>query len=230
MLEKLKAEVAAANRMLPQLGLVSFTWGNVSGIDRASGLIVIKPSGVAYEALTAEKMVVVRLSDGAVVEGELRPSSDTPTHRVLYEAFPEIGGCVHTHSTYAVGFAQACLPIPALGTTHADCFHGDIPLARPLTEEEIRGAYEENTGRTIVEAFAALDPTAIPAVLCAFHGPFAWGRTPAEAVEHIAVAEECARMAFISRMLRPDGPRLPQALADKHYERKHGKDAYYGQK
>lgn len=230
MLEALKREVCAANLQLPALGLVTFTWGNVSGIDRASRLVVIKPSGVAYEALTPESMVVVDL-EGRVVEGDLRPSSDTKTHVRLYQAFPDIGGVVHTHSRYAVAYAQALRPIRCLGTTHCDTFAGTIPCIRPLTPEEIAEDYEAKTGRVIVDAFQreSLDPMAIPGCVCAHHGPFAWGTTPDEAVMHAKVLEEVAQMNLLTTQLNPDVADIPAAYLEKHYERKHGKGAYYGQ-
>ncbi len=230
MLESLKEEVCRANRELPRRGVVLYTWGNVSGIDREKGLVVIKPSGVAYEDLTPENMVVVDLS-GRVVEGDLRPSSDTPTHLYLYRAFPKIGGVVHTHSTNAVVFAQAGRDIPALGTTHADYFYGPVPVSRPLTEEEVKGAYEENTGKVIAETFAErnLDPQAVPGVLVRNHGPFTWGKDPAEAVYHSVVLEEIAEMAWKTLSLNPAAS-LDDFVLEKHYQRKHGPHAYYGQK
>lgn len=228
-LKKLKEAVFEANQMLPKYGLVTFTWGNVSGIDRERGLMVIKPSGVEYGAMTAEDMVVVDL-DGKAVEGGLRPSSDTPTHLELYRAFPEIGGVVHTHSRWATIFAQAGKGIPALGTTHADDFYGEIPCTRAMTPEEIRGQYEKETGRVIVETFRNIPYRDVPAVLVRSHGPFAWGSTPGDAVHHAAVLEEVAMMAWHALAL--GGGRLapiPQALLDRHYLRKHGAGAYYGQ-
>ena len=230
MLKALKEEVYQANQMLPTLGLVEFTWGNVSGIDRAQGLFVIKPSGVPYKDLSPENMVVVDLN-GKVVEGDLHPSSDTETHRILYRAFPEIGGIVHTHSKWAVSFAEAGIPVEALGTTHADTFFGDVPVTRALTAEEIVNAYEENTGHVIVETFQtqSLDENAIPAVLVRQHGPFAWGNTPAKAVENAKVLELVAEMNYHALMLRHQDMHVPQYLLDKHYQRKHGVHAYYGQ-
>ncbi len=228
MLEELKAAVCAANLLLPKHGLVTFTWGNVSGIDRARGLVVIKPSGVAYEGMSPEDMTVVDL-DGKIVEGRYKPSSDTATHLELYRAFPACGGVVHTHSRWATSFAQAGRPIPALGTTHADDFYGEIPCTRAMTEAEIAGEYEKETGRVIVETFAGRDPAAVPAVLVRSHGPFAWGKDAAEAVHNAVVLEEAAFMAFHALMLSPAQPPIPQALLDRHYLRKHGKNAYYGQ-
>ena len=228
MLEKLKEVVCEANLDLVKHDLVSFTWGNVSGIDRTSGLVVIKPSGVPYEGMTPEDMVVVDL-EGNVVEGHWKPSSDTPTHLVLYKAFPHIGGIVHTHSRWATSFAQAGRPIPAMGTTHADYFYGDIPCTRPMTDEEILGAYEEETGNVIVETFRDKDPDALPGVLVHAHGPFAWGVDPLKAVYHAAVLEDVAFMDFHALMLDPEAGELSKTLLDKHFLRKHGKDAYYGQ-
>ena len=228
MLEKLKKEVLNANLALVKNGLVLFTWGNVSAKDRKSGLVVIKPSGVSYDGMKAEDMVVVNLN-GDVVEGNYRPSSDTPTHIELYRAHPQIGGIVHTHSTYATAFAQAERAIPAYGTTHADYFYGDIPCARNLTEGEM-GGYERNTGKVINETLSGKDVVAVPACLVAHHGVFAWGKNADEAVYHATVVEEVAKMAFITEGLNPSARRLPQYVADKHYNRKHGKNAYYGQK
>ena len=228
MLEKLKKEVLNANLALVKNGLVLFTWGNVSAIDRKSGLVVIKPSGVSYDGMKAEDMLVVNLN-GDVVEGNYRPSSDTPTHIELYRAHPQIGGIVHTHSTYATAFAQAERAVPAYGTTHADYFYGDIPCARNLTEGEM-GEYERNTGKVINETLSGKDVVAVPACLVAYHGVFAWGKNADEAVYHATVVEEVAKMAFITEGLNPSARRLPQYVADKHYNRKHGKNAYYGQK
>ncbi len=228
MLETLKQQVLEANLQLPKLNLVAFTWGNVSGIDRESGVMVIKPSGVAYADMSADQMVCVDLQSGAVAEGDCRPSSDTPTHIALYRAFPQIGGVVHTHSRWATIFAQAGRVIPALGTTHADYFYGDVPVTRPLTDAEIAGEYELETGNVIVETMYGVDPVAMPAILVREHGPFTWGKDPAEAVYHAAVLEEAAMMAWHTIGLVAD-VQLNPALLDKHYLRKHGKNAYYGQ-
>lgn len=228
MLEALKQKVLEANLQLPKYGLVTFTWGNVSAIDRNSGLVVIKPSGVEYENMTADDMVVVDLA-GERVEGRLNPSSDAPTHLLLYKHFPDIGGIVHTHSRWATIFAQAGREIPALGTTQGDYFYGGIPCTRPMTEGEIAGAYEEETGAVVVERFGDLDPNAIPGVLVDSHGPFAWGKDAAEAVHNAVVMEEVAMMAWHTMMLAPERSSMQQTLLDKHYLRKHGKDAYYGQ-
>ena len=228
MLENLKEQVLKANLLLPKMNLVTFTWGNVSAIDRESGLVVIKPSGVNYEELKASDMVVVDL-DGNVVEGKLRPSSDTPTHLELYKAFKTIGAVVHTHSRWATSFAQAGLPIPAMGTTQADYFYGDIPCARALTKEEIESAYEKETGKVIIETFKDLDENAVPGVLVKNHGSFAWGKDALNAVHNAAVMEEVAFMDWHAMMINPTAGRVPQYLLDKHYFRKHGKNAYYGQ-
>lgn len=230
MLEELKRIVYEANMDLPRYGLVTFTWGNVSGIDRKSGLFVIKPSGVEYDRLRPEDMVVMDLM-GNQVEGNYRPSSDTATHLELYKAFPEIGGVVHTHSSYATSWAQAGRDIPCYGTTHADYIYGPVPCLRCLTEEEIKDAYEENTGHLIVNEFMRLnrDPMAVPAVLCKCHGPFAWGKTAKEAVHNAVVLEEVAKMAYMAETINPDIKPAPQELQDKHYYRKHGANAYYGQ-
>lgn len=228
MLEQLKKEVYEANMDLVAKGMVIYTWGNVSGIDREKGLVVIKPSGVDYATMTWEDMVVVDM-EGNVVEGKYKPSSDTPTHLVIYKAFPETGGVVHTHSTYGVTFAQAGLDIPAFGTTHADYFYGDIPCTRDLTAQEIEEAYELNTGNVIVETFAGKDPMAVPGVVVKNHGPFAWGRTPAGAVYNAVVLDKVAEMAYNTMTLNPRIQRVHQYLLDKHYFRKHGANAYYGQ-
>lgn len=230
MLERLKKEVWQANLLLPKYHLVTFTWGNVSGIDRETGLIVIKPSGVEYEEMKPEDMVVVSL-EGDVVEGRLKPSSDTPTHLELYRAFPEIGGIVHTHSSYATSWAQAGRGIPCYGTTHADYMYGEIPCVRCLTKEEIEGAYEENTGHLIVNSFKEMnkDVMAVPAVLCKNHGPFAWGKDAHDAVHNAVVLEEVAKMAYRAEVINARIQPAPQELQDKHYFRKHGANAYYGQ-
>ncbi len=231
MLEQLKQAVYEANLELPRRGLVTYTWGNVSGIDRERGLVVIKPSGVAYEDLTPETLVVLDL-EGRIVEGDLNPSSDTKTHLELYRAFPALGGVVHTHSPHAVGWAQAGRDIPCYGTTHADYFHGPVPCARHLTKEELDEDYEKNTGRVIVETFTqrGIDPVHLPAVICHSHGPFAWGKDPAQAVYHAAVLEEVAKMALYTRLVSPDAAPAPGYLVEKHFSRKHGPNAYYGQK
>ncbi len=228
MLKKLKQQVLKANLDLVSLGLVLFTWGNVSGIDREKGLVVIKPSGVDYDGMTADDMVVVDL-EGNVVEGSLKPSSDTPTHVELYKAFPEIGGIVHTHSTYATAFAQAGRAVPAYGTTHADYFHGDVPCARALTKEEIETDYEKNTGFVIIETLRDTEVMATPGILVKNHAPFTWGKDPGAAVYHAAVLERVANMAVLTEAINPEVPRADQYLLDKHYLRKHGKNAYYGQ-
>ncbi|MDY4610537.1 MAG: L-ribulose-5-phosphate 4-epimerase [Sphaerochaetaceae bacterium] len=229
MLESLKEEVLRANLQLPEYRLVTFTWGNVSGIDRESGLFVIKPSGVDYDRLTVDDLVVVDL-DGRKVEGRLNPSSDTPTHLELYRAFPEIGGIVHTHSPWATSWAQAGRAVPCYGTTHADYFYGDIPCTRRLTDEEIDLAYEKNTGLVIIDVFRKRDIMSVPGVLCTNHGPFSWGKNSAEAVHNAVVLEECAKMAYHTEQLMTCDMRAPKVLMDKHYFRKHGKDAYYGQR
>ena len=228
MLETLKKQVLEANLLLPKYGLVTFTWGNVSGIDRSQGLVVIKPSGVPYEGMTAEDMVVLDL-EGNVVEGKWKPSSDTPTHLELYKAFPDCGGIVHTHSRWATSFAQAGRGIPAMGTTHGDYFYGEIPCTRPMTEEEIKGEYERETGKVIIEAFEGKDAAAVPGVVVYSHGPFAWGKDPMDAVHNAVVMEEVAFMDLHAMMLNPEIGPMQQALLDKHYLRKHGKNAYYGQ-
>lgn len=228
MLDGLKQAVYEANLELPRRGLVTYTWGNVSGIDRQAGCFVIKPSGVDYEKLHPQDMVVVDL-DGRVAEGELNPSSDMPTHLVLYQQFAGIGGVVHTHSPWAAAWAQTGRAIPCYGTTQADYFYGEIPCTRGLTAAEIEAAYEVNTGRVIVETFSDRDPAAVPAVLCRNHGPFTWGKDAAEAVYHAVVLEEVAKMASFTERVNPDAAAAPQYLLDKHYFRKHGADAYYGQ-
>lgn len=229
MLEKLKQEVFEANLMLPKYGLITFTWGNVSGIDRERGLVVIKPSGVEYDEMRAEDMVVVDL-DGQIVEGTLKPSSDTPTHIELYRAFPQVGGVVHTHSRWATTFAQAGMSIPPLGTTHGDYFYGAIPCTRAMAPDEIQGEYEKETGKVIIETFENLDPSQIPAVIVQSHGPFTWGNTPKKAVENAVVLEECALMAWQDMLAAGSTVRpMQKELLDKHYLRKHGAGAYYGQ-
>lgn len=231
MLEELKQKVYEANEMLTEYGLVTFTWGNVSQVDRKSGLFVIKPSGVPYDELKPEDMVVVDF-DGNKVEGDLNPSSDTPTHAYLYKHWDDIGGVVHTHSSYATSWAQAGRGIPCYGTTHADYFYGEIPCLRTLTKEEIDEAYEKNTGVLIVHDFAerGLDYNAVPACLCKNHGPFAWGSDAVEAVHSAVVLEEVAKMAYRTELINPRVQPAPQDLQDKHYYRKHGAGAYYGQK
>ena len=228
MLEELKQQVYKANMLLPKYALVTFTWGNVSGIDREKGIFAIKPSGVDYDKLKPEDMVLVDL-EGNVVEGELRPSSDTPTHLELYKAFEKIGGIVHTHSPWATSWAQAGRAIPCYGTTQADYMYGEIPCARNLTKEEIDEGYEKNTGRIIIECFQVKDYESVPCVLCKNHGPFAWGKNAGEAVHNAVVLEEVAKMACRSEMINPHADPAPQILLDKHYFRKHGVNAYYGQ-
>jgi L-ribulose-5-phosphate 4-epimerase len=229
MLEALKRQVFEANLALPKYGLITFTWGNVSGIDRDSGLVVIKPSGVEYDAMQAEDMVVVDLVSGKTVEGRLNPSSDTPTHLALYKAFTDIGGIVHTHSRWATIFAQSGLGIPALGTTHADYFYGEIPCTRQMTTAEIHGGYEKATGEIIVERFINACPSDIPAVVVHSHGPFTWGKDADHAVHNAVVLEEVAMMAWHNLLLTPGIKPMQQELLDKHYLRKHGTNAYYGQ-
>ncbi len=231
MLEQLKAEVLAANLALPAHGLVTFTWGNVSAVDVTRTLMVIKPSGVEYDVMTAQDMVVVEIATGAVVEGIKKPSSDTPTHLALYRRYPDIGGIVHTHSRHATIWAQAGLDLPAWGTTHADYFYGAIPCTRQMTDDEIHGEYEYQTGEVIIETFGKrdLNPLHVPAVLVHSHGPFAWGKDAADAVHNAVVLEECACMGLFSRQLAPQLPEMQSALLDKHYLRKHGANAYYGQ-
>lgn len=229
MLEELKRQVCEANLLLPKYNLVTFTWGNVSGIDREKGLMVIKPSGVEYDGMTADDMVVVDLESGQRVEGKWKPSSDTDTHLALYRAFPALGGIVHTHSRWATTFAQAGRPIPAMGTTQGDYFYGDIPCTRRMTPEEIGGEYELETGNVIIETFNGIDPMSIPGVVVHSHGPFAWGGSPLEAVHNAVVMEEVAFMDWHAMMLQPGAGRMQQELLDKHYLRKHGANAYYGQ-
>lgn len=230
MLEELKQKVYEANMLLPKHGLVTFTWGNVSAIDKETGLIVIKPSGVPYETMKAEDMVVLN-PDGTKAEGDLKPSSDAPTHVYLYSKFPDIGGVVHTHSSYATSWAQSGRDIPCYGTTHADYIYGSVPCARVLSEKEIDEAYELNTGKLIVEEFKnrGIDYNAVPAVLCKNHGPFTWGKDAFEAVHNAVVLEEVAKMAFRTELINKDVQPAPQVLQDKHYYRKHGANAYYGQ-
>ena len=231
MLEKLREEVYRANMELPERGLVVYTWGNVSGIDREKGLVVIKPSGVEYDDLKPSDLVVVDLNNN-IVEGTMNPSSDTKTHVELYKAFPSIGGIVHTHSSHAVGWAQAGRDIPCYGTTHADYFYGCVPCSRNLTAEEVDEDYELNTGKVIAEEFAKrkLDPKATPGIICHSHGPFTWGKDAAQAVYHAVVLEELAKMAMYTITINPQAPEAPQYVQDKHYLRKHGPNAYYGQK
>jgi L-ribulose-5-phosphate 4-epimerase len=229
MLEELKEQVWKANLDLVMLDLVTLTWGNVSGVDKKKGLVAIKPSGISYGVMKPSHIVLVDL-DGKRVEGKLNPSSDTPTHLELYRAFAEIGAVTHTHSTYASIFAQAALEIPCLGTTHADVFNGPVPVTRFLTRVEVEKAYEKNTGKVIVERFQNLRPLEMPGVLVAGHGPFTWGKTPDEAVEHNLALEKIAQMALGTLLLRPQPVRFPQCLQEKHYHRKHGPRAYYGQK
>jgi L-ribulose-5-phosphate 4-epimerase len=229
MLAELKQAVLEANLELPRQGLVTYTWGNVSGIDRSSGLIAIKPSGVAYDTMTADDMVLIDMT-GKAVEGTLRPSSDAPTHAALYNAFPDIGGICHTHSRWATSWAQAGMGIPAYGTTHADYFYGEVPCTRDMSEVEIQSDYEANTGKVIIETFNGLSPRQIPAVLVKSHGPFTWGKNAEEAVHNSVVLEEVAMMAIQCRRLNPALAPIPSQLLDKHFLRKHGQGAYYGQK
>lgn len=229
MLEKLKEQVFQANLLLPKHGLINFTWGNVSGIDREQGLVVIKPSGVSYDVMKADDMVVVDLKPGVVVEGKLKPSTDTPTHIELYKAFPNIGGVVHTHSRWATTFAQAGRGIIALGTTHGDYFYGEIPCTRKMTVAEIQGEYEKETGTVIKETFQGKNADTIPAVLVYGHGPFTWGKDPMDAVHNAVALDEVAYMNFHTLLLEPHIPSIQQELLDKHYLRKHGANAYYGQ-
>lgn len=231
MLEELKEKVLKANLDLVKHGLVIFTWGNVSGIDRDKGLMVIKPSGVSYDDMKADDMVVVDLNTGKVVEGDLRPSSDTPTHLAIYRAWPEVGGVVHTHSTYATAWAQAGIDLPNIGTTHADYFHNAVPCTSDMTEEEVKGDYELETGNVIVNRFneAGINPMHTPGVLVKNHGPFTWGKSPAEAVHNAVVLEQVAKMAFVAYQVNPALTMNP-LLVEKHFSRKHGPNAYYGQK
>ncbi len=229
-MEKLIHEVLQANLELPKAGLTVFTWGNVSAIDRTRGIVVIKPSGISYEGMKEEHMVVLDL-DGKIISGDFKPSSDTVTHMEIYRSFIEVGAIVHTHSRWATIWAQACKGIPAYGTTHADCFYGEIPCTRKLTKKEINESYELHTGKVIVETFLTreIDPYAIPGVVVAGHGPFSWGKNTTDAVHNAIVMEECAMMAIHTRLINPRIQPLERALLDKHYLRKHGKSAYYGQ-
>lgn len=229
MLEELKRQVCEANLLLPEYGLVTFTWGNVSAIDRERGLAVIKPSGVSYKGMEPEDMTVVDLETGKAVEGRYKPSSDTPTHLELYKAFEGIGGVVHTHSRWATSFAQAGRGIVPMGTTQGDYFYGEIPCTRTMTPEEIGGEYEKETGKVIVEAFEGIDPVTIPAVLVKSHGPFTWGKDAMEAVHNAVVLEEIAFMNYHAMSIDPNAGRMQQELLDRHYLRKHGANAYYGQ-
>ncbi|WP_314521595.1 L-ribulose-5-phosphate 4-epimerase [uncultured Lelliottia sp.] len=228
-MQQLKQQVYDANMDLPRYGLVTFTWGNVSAIDRVRGRVVIKPSGVAYDVMQPEDMVVVDL-EGNVIEGKWNPSSDTATHLALYRRYPTLGGVVHTHSTHATAWAQAGFAIPALGTTHADYFFGDIPCTRPLTEAEVQGEYELNTGKVIIETIGECEPLHTPGIVVWQHGPFAWGKNAHEAVHNAVVLEEVAKMAWIARGINPQLQPIERYLMNKHYLRKHGPDAYYGQK
>jgi len=227
--QELKERVWEANQEIPRRSLAIYTFGNASEIDRAQGVVAIKPSGVAYADLKVDDLVVLDL-EGKVVEGKLRPSSDTPTHLVLYRAFPAVGGVVHTHSTYATGWAQARRPLPIYGTTHADHLAEDVPCTAVMTDEAVQRDYEVETGNQILACFAGRDPSHVPMVLVAGHGPFTWGASAAKAVYHAAVLEELAKMAFVTRVVDPAAERLPSSLIHKHFERKHGKNAYYGQK
>jgi L-ribulose-5-phosphate 4-epimerase len=228
MLKELKEQVYEANMELPKRGLITYTWGNVSGIDREKGLFVIKPSGVDYDDLKPEDMVVIDL-EGNKVEGKYKPSSDTATHLELYKAFDKVGGIVHTHSPWATSWAQAARAIPCYGTTHADYFYGAIPCARGLSSDEINGEYEKNTGLVIIETFKNMEPMSVPGVLCSNHGPFTWGKNAADAVHNAVVLEEVAKMASRTEVINKDVMPAPQVLQDKHYLRKHGANAYYGQ-
>ncbi|RJT18765.1 L-ribulose-5-phosphate 4-epimerase [Buttiauxella izardii] len=227
-MQQLKQQVFEANMALPRHGLVTFTWGNVSGIDRERQCIAIKPSGVAYETMSADDMVIVDMN-GVVIEGKYRPSSDTATHLALYKKYPELGGVVHTHSTHATAWAQAGLSIPALGTTHADYFFGDIPCSRPLTCEEVQGEYELNTGKVIIQTLGEINPLHTPGIVVYQHGPFAWGKNVEDAVHNAVVMEEVARMAWIAREINPQLKPIDSYLMNKHFQRKHGANAYYGQ-
>lgn len=229
MFENLKIDVCEANLELKRNNLIIYSWGNVSGIDRDKGIVAIKPSGVSYDTLCPDDIVLLDL-EGTVVEGKLRPSSDTPTHLELYRNYPNIGGVCHTHSLHATIWAQACRPIPCFGTTHADYYYGSIPVTGLMTDDQIATDYELNTGKVIVETFSTLDPDQMPAVLVANHGPFTWGPTPAKSVESAVVLEQVAEMALKTSILNPELPAISQTLLDKHYLRKHGKNAYYGQK
>jgi L-ribulose-5-phosphate 4-epimerase len=229
MLETLKQTVLEANLLLPKHGLITFTWGNVSGVDREHGLMVIKPSGIPYEGMTAEDMVVIDIANGNRIEGKWKPSSDTPTHLALYRAFPSIGGIVHTHSRWATTFAQAGMGIPAMGTTQGDYFYGEIPCTRKMTQREIAGDYEYETGNVIVEMFSGVDPMTVPAVLVHSHGPFTWGKDAMDAVHNAVVLEEVAFMDWHAMMINPQAGSMQQELLNKHYLRKHGPGAYYGQ-
>ena len=229
MLEELKQKVLEANLMLPKHGLITFTWGNVSAVDREAGVLIIKPSGVEYDGMTADDMVVVSLENGKVVEGRYKPSSDTPTHLALYNAFEGIGGICHTHSRWATSFAQAGVGILPMGTTHGDYFYGTIPCTRAMTPEEIAGEYEKETGNVIIEAFKGIDPVTIPAVLVKSHGPFTWGKDAADSVHNAVVLEEAAFMNYHAMSINPNVGYMQQELLDKHYLRKHGANSYYGQ-
>lgn len=228
MLESLKKEVYEANMELPKRGLITYTWGNVSGIDRETGYFIIKPSGVDYDLLKPEDMVVMDL-EGNKIEGDLNPSSDTPTHIELYKAYPEVGGVVHTHSPWATSWAQASRSIPCYGTTHADYFYGDIPCARLLTPNEIEEDYEKNTGLVIIETLEEINPMYVPGILCSNHGPFTWGKDAAHAVHNAVVLEEVAKMASCTESINKNAKKAPQSMQDKHFMRKHGPNAYYGQ-
>lgn len=229
MLEQLKSEVLKANLELPRRGLITFTWGNVSGIDREKNLVVIKPSGVSYDNMTEDDLVVVDL-DGNVVEGKYNPSSDTPTHLAIYKEFKEVGGVVHTHAEWSTSWAQAGRNIPCYGTTHADYFYGEIPCTRVMTEEEINGEYELETGNVIIETFEGINPMSVPGVIVNNHGPFCWGETPIESIHNAVVMEEVAKMAYKTEALNVSIKNIQSTLLDKHFLRKHGENAYYGQK